>query len=133
MPAVIPGEYEHKTDYEILRELGIRLGQEEFWPWETLEESYDYQLQPLGLTHREFMAQGGFHHPPSEYKKYEKTGFATATGKAELYSTVFEKLGYDPLPRYEEPAETPISDPQLAKEYPLMLITGGQISSYVSL
>jgi len=126
LPAVIPGEYEHKTDYDILRELGIRLGQEGFWPWETLEESFDYQLEPLGLTHLEFMAKGGFYYPPPEYKKYEKTGFATATGKAELYSTVFEKLGYDPLPQFEEPAETPISNTQLAKEYPLMLITGGR-------
>ncbi len=126
LPSAMSGEYDHKTDYEILRELGIRLGQEEFWPWETLEESFDYQLKPLGLSHREFMAKGGFDYPPPEHKKYEKTGFATPTGKAELYSTIFEKLGYDPLPYYEEPTETPVSDPGLAKDYPLMLITGGR-------
>jgi anaerobic selenocysteine-containing dehydrogenase len=65
-----------------------------------------------------------------EFKKYEKYGFATPTGKVELYSTLFEKLGYDPLPGYEEPAESPFSAPDLAKEYPLVLATGGRIKHF---
>jgi anaerobic selenocysteine-containing dehydrogenase len=130
LPATIPGEYEHKTDFEIMRGLAIRLGQEEYWPWETLEQAFDYQLKPRGLTHKEFMAQGGFHAPPPEYKKYEKVGFATPTGKVELYSTIFEKLGRPPLPSYKEPFETPISQPELAKEYPLMLLTGTRIMPF---
>jgi len=126
LPSVIPGEYEHKDDYEILRGLGIRLGQADYWPWETYEEALDYQLKPLGVTFKDFMARGGYDFPPNEYKKYERMGFATTTGKFELYSTVFEKLGYDPLPGYHEPAETPNSEPKLAKDYPLMLITGSR-------
>ncbi len=46
----------------------------------------------------------------------------------ELYSTILEGLGYDPLPHYEEPPESPISNPELAREYPLMLITGGRFN-----
>ncbi len=126
LPSTIPGEYEHKTHFEIFRELGIRMGQKEFWQHETLEQECDYRLKPLGITHKEFMAQGGGHFPPDEYKKYERIGFGTPTGKVELYSTVFEKLGYDPLPYYKESHENPISTPDLAKEYPLMLITGGR-------
>ena len=126
LPSTISGKYDHKTDYEILRELMIRLGYGEYWPWENLEESYDYRLESVGMTFKQFMNQGGFHMPPREYKKYEKVGFATPTGKVELYSTIFDKLGYDPLPRYEESFENPVSTPELAKEYPLMLITGGR-------
>jgi len=44
----------------------------------------------------------------------------------ELYSTILEKLGYDPLPSYEEPPETSVSQPQLAKNYPFILITGAR-------
>ena len=55
-------------------------------------------------------------------------GFGTTTGKVELYSTTFEKLGYDPLPQYREPTETTLSNPELAKEYPLTLITGGRFN-----
>jgi anaerobic selenocysteine-containing dehydrogenase len=61
-----------------------------------------------------------------EYQKHERIGFATPTGKVELYSTILEKLGYDPLPRYKEPPESPISNPVLAGQYPFILITGGR-------
>lgn len=131
LPSAIPGEYEHKTDFEFCRELGIRLGQGEHWPWKNLEEVFDWKIAPLGTTFKEFMNNGGYYFPERQYKKYEKmAGFATPTGKCELYSTVFEKLGYDPLPTYEEPFETPISRPDLAKEYPFILITGGRFTPY---
>ena len=35
-------------------------------------------------------------------------------------------LGYDPLPYAEEPPESPVSTPDLAAEYPLILTTGGR-------
>ena len=128
LPSTIPGEYDHRNDFEVFRELSIRLGLEEYWPWKTVEESYDYRFKPTGMTFEEFMAKEDNDFPPTVEKKYEKTGFATPTGKAELYSTVFEKLGYDPLPNYEEPPESPISTPELAKKYPLILTTGGRFS-----
>jgi anaerobic selenocysteine-containing dehydrogenase len=126
LPAIMPGEYEHWTDYEFCRGLGVRLGQEEYWPWKNLEEVYDYQLKPLDFTFKDFMVKGGYDFPPNEYRKHEKLGFGTPTGKVELYSTILEKLGYDPLPSYEESFENPVSTPDLAKEYPFMLITGGR-------
>jgi thiosulfate reductase/polysulfide reductase chain A len=126
LPSVMPGEYDHKTDFDMFRGLGIRLGQQDDWPWNNLEEVYDYMLEPVGVTFNEFMEKGGFDFPPDEYKKYEKTGFGTTTGKVELHSMVLEKLGYDPLPQYHEPFETPLSRPELLKDYPLMLTTGGR-------
>jgi anaerobic selenocysteine-containing dehydrogenase len=62
-----------------------------------------------------------------KYRKFEEKGFATPTGKIELYSTALEKLGYDPLPYYEEPPESPLSTPQLAKQFPYVLTTGARI------
>jgi len=124
VPTTISGEYDRRDDYVIWRELGIRLGQKEFWPWESLEEAYDYRLAPLGCTFAEFMKKGGSDIPEREYRKYQKIGFATPTRKFELYSTILEKLGYDPLPAYREPSEGPFSQPELLKEYPLILITG---------
>jgi len=124
LPSSIPGEYDRKSDYEILRGIGLKLGQD--WPWKNLEEVYDYWLEPLDITYKQFLEKGLPERPSIEYKKYEKTGFATTTGKCELYSTILEKLGYDPLPYYEEPPETLISRPDLAKEFPLILITGGR-------
>ena len=124
LPSTMPGEYERWTEYDYFRGLGTRLGQD--WPWKNDEETFDYMLQPMKMSFQEFMDSGGHYTTPRVYRKYEKTGFGTPTGKVELYSTTFEKLGYDPLPRYEESRENPISTPELAKEYPLMLITGGK-------
>lgn len=127
LPCEVEGEYDRKRDYDFWRGLGVRLGQEKYWSWQSLEEAYDYRLAPMGYTLKQFMNEkGGYYLPPPEYKKYENKGFGTPTGKVELYSTIFERLGYDPLPQYEEPAESPVSNPELAKEYPLILITGGR-------
>lgn len=127
LPAVIPGEYDHRNDFEIFREISVRLGLGKYWPWKTLEESYDYRLAPRGITFKDFIdKEKGNHMPPMVEKLYEKIGFATSTGKIELYSMVLENLGYDPLPRYQEAHENPITKPELTKDYPYMLITGGR-------
>ncbi len=127
LPASIPGEYDHKTDYEIFRGLAIRLGFGEFFRWRNMEETIDHRLKPMEMSFQDFMARGGYEFPPDTYKKYEKMGgFATPTGKLELYCTVIEKLGYEPLPPFQESFENPISRPDLAAEYPLMLTTGGR-------
>ena len=39
---------------------------------------------------------------------------------------MLEKLGYDPLPFYEEPPESPVRTPEVAEEFPLILISGGK-------
>jgi anaerobic selenocysteine-containing dehydrogenase len=131
LPHVVAGEYDRRRDYDIWRGLGIRLGQEEYWPWQSLEEVIDYRLTPLGHTIDSFIKEkGGTDIVRTEERKYERTGFATNTGKVELYCTIFEKLGLDPLPQYEEPFQSPVSDPQLAEEYPLILITGGRHLPY---
>jgi anaerobic selenocysteine-containing dehydrogenase len=69
-----------------------------------------------------------------EYKKYElgmlrgdkQAGFNTPTGRIELWSTMLENLGDDPMPYYIEPKFSPKSRPDLVKEYPLILTTGAR-------
>jgi len=125
-----------KSDMEIILELGKKLNPEA-WPWENVHEWFDAILEPLGITFEELREMGAVY-KPYEYKKYEKgmlrsdgnPGFNTSTGKVELYSTVFEKLGLDPLPYYEEPPESPVSAPEIAKEYPLILTTGAKVYAF---
>jgi anaerobic selenocysteine-containing dehydrogenase len=130
LPPSIPGKYDRRNDYDFWRGLGIRLGQEDYWPWDTVEDYYDYRLAPLGMTFKELVKKGKVITKESEYKKYEKIGFGTPTGKIELYSTVMEKLGYDPLPYYREPQESFTRTPELSKKYPLVLITGGRFHPF---
>lgn len=127
LPARVQGRYDRRTDYDFFRGLALRLGQKKYWPWKTLEEAYDYRLAPSGYNLKDFISRkNGYDAPPTKEKKYESVGFATPTGKIELYSTILEKLGYDPLPHFEEPVESPVSNPEMARDYPLILITGGR-------
>ena len=117
---------ECKSDEEIFVELARRMklpvGAE------TVEEVLDAQLaaSKLGVTFDE-LKQRGFIQVPFKYRKFEDNGFRTPTGKIELYSTRLEALGYPPLPSYQEPPESPISAPEVARDYPLVLTTGGRI------
>jgi thiosulfate reductase/polysulfide reductase chain A len=113
-------------DYQFWRALGIRLGQKKFWPWKDMEEVIKHRISPLGISYEDFIGRGLLLPRRREFRKFENVGFATSTGKIELYSTVFEKLGYDPLPYYEEPPESPIRTPELLEKYPLILNTGGR-------
>jgi anaerobic selenocysteine-containing dehydrogenase len=88
-------------------------------------------LKPMGLTFEELKNKGVIC-SEFDYNKYEKgslrpdkeAGFNTPTRKVELYSTVFEECKLDALPYFEEPPESPISTPEIAREYPLILTTG---------
>jgi len=124
-PQGVEPMYERRNSYDFYRGLGMRLGQELYWPWETIEEVYDHCLEPVGLTFQQLADQYGIF-GEMEYRRYERFGFGTPSGKVELKSSIFEELGADPLPKYREPVWSPVGDPALAEEYPLILITGSR-------
>ncbi len=111
--------------YEFFRGLALAVGQQEHWPWKTNEEVSNYRLKPVGLTFRELVDKYAVLPDTFDPQPWKKTGFPTPSGKIELYSSILEKLGYDPLPYYEEPPESPLRVPDVAREFPLILNTGG--------
>jgi anaerobic selenocysteine-containing dehydrogenase len=110
------------------RELGNRLGQEGYWP-DTAQDWFDILLRPAGVTFKELVEQGILTSTSRE-KRYLKKGFATFSGKVELVSGLLQKLGYEPLPEYEEPGWSLVRTPELAQEYPLILISGSRVQHY---
>jgi anaerobic selenocysteine-containing dehydrogenase len=58
-----------------------------------------------------------------------KPGFPTPSGKVEIASTILAKHGYKALPEYNEPKEGPVSQPEMAKKFPLILNTGARLMS----
>jgi len=116
---------ECRSDLSILNELARRLGfADRMFPGE--EAYFDFLLQPSGLTFEEFKRLGVVS-CPHVFRKYESEGFHTPSGKVQLYDERLTSLGYDPLPSYQEPSESPIHTPELAKEYPLIITTGGRV------
>lgn len=124
---------ECKSDIEVCIELGKRLNPKA-WPWDNVSDFFTEQLKPDTGFGFEELREMGLYQPGYTYKKYEKgllredgePGFNTVTGKVELYSTLFEAWGDDPLPYYQEPPYSPCSTPEIAKEYPLVLTTGAR-------
>lgn len=122
------------SDPEINFELARRFDPD--FEFETLHDLYDNILKPSGLTFEELQAQGWAYPPEGSsscpYHRHEKgllrpdkkPGFRTPTGLFEIYATLREESGLEPFPHHEEPPFTPVSRPDLAEEYPLILSTG---------
>jgi len=119
---------ECRSDHEMLNDLGHRVGQGEYW-WDNFHQALDWILEPLGITWQEFKNMD-YLRGEVVHQKYEKKGFSTPSRKLELYSTLLEQWGYDPLPQFLEPIESPYSTPELYKQFPYILITGRRIPGF---
>jgi anaerobic selenocysteine-containing dehydrogenase len=114
-------------DYRIFNELAKRLGIGEHF-WDDDNGCLEDIIEPMGMNFEEFRKKVVF--PDTKrYRAYLKDGFGTPSGKVEIYSERCEKMGYDPLPVFKELDESPLSDPELAKEYPLVF-TSGKIAPF---
>lgn len=103
-PAAVEPYYERKTDYDIFRGLGQRLGQQEYWPDESLADAFARQLKPTGWDWSDYCTIGSYHIPAAAEKHLmpgpdgKPQGFATRTGKIELASELLPLLGGQRLP-----------------------------------
>ncbi len=114
---------------KVMKKKGYVKQEESFINWDTVEELNNFRLKNTGMTFKEFKAKGVVLFEP-EYKAYEKTGFRTPSGKVELYSSIFEECGYDPLPNFQFPLESPETTPELADKYPTILLSGVKTRPY---
>jgi anaerobic selenocysteine-containing dehydrogenase len=116
---------EAKEDWRIWSELGIKMFGNQYFHWKDADDIYEAYLKPSGITIDELRQKPwGIEYAKFEDKPYSTKGFNTPSGKVEVYSRLLEDYGYDPLPTYHEPPEGPITTPQLAKQYPLIAMTG---------
>lgn len=140
-PAVQVGEC--KSDWEINLELARRFNPAVREKYPTFQHLVNERVGPHGFTYEKLRDEyDGWVYPtegPSvPYRRYEtgllradgKPGFRTPTGKIELWSTLHEEYGIDPLPFYQEPPESEIATPELFAEYPLVMITGRRSPVY---
>ena len=108
-PAAVDPYYERRSDYDIFRELGLRLGQKEAWPHETFKDACEAALAQAGMTWEKYCEKGLYFRPPVPFKYLYPNetgaprGFATTTGKIELASEILPEVGGTRLP---EPSGT---------------------------
>lgn len=100
-----PGEC--RGVYELWRDLAHRMGFGAHFPWRTVEDLYTHRLRATGMDWSEFCATYDMYLPAPAFRKYERTGFATPSGKVELRSSILDGLGFDPLPYWREAPPAP--------------------------
>ncbi|MDI6864081.1 molybdopterin-containing oxidoreductase family protein [Thermodesulfovibrio yellowstonii] len=108
---VVQPMYDTKPGWWIAKELGKRLGLEEYFPWNTFEDFLKAKAEAWGIDYAE-LAKKGYIDFPESAKPYLSQGedykFKTPSGKIELYSKELKKHGFDPIPKYtkhEQPSE----------------------------
>ncbi len=101
---------ESRPDWRIVFDLGRRLGLAGEFPWQSAEAAIDHQLEPAGLT-VEMLRRNpdGLRATPLAFEKYRTGGFATPSGKVELYSPRLAQAGQPPVPFRDGDTDNPLS------------------------
>ncbi|MFV0435989.1 MAG: molybdopterin-dependent oxidoreductase [Desulfopila sp.] len=94
------------SSYQIFTELARRLGLRDTFPFDTIEELWNWQLEPTGYTLADFDEKGfvSLSDKPIFYDR-DKLGqqFKTPSGKIEIISDKLEKVGLPSLAEFEPP------------------------------
>jgi anaerobic selenocysteine-containing dehydrogenase len=119
-------------DWKFWTELGRKMGYTDIFPWQTDDDIVSYWIETTGLTVEGLTEQHpeGVFYAEKKYDLVEKGEFKTPSSKIEIYSQTLLDYGYDPLPVHIEPSQSPVSSPELAVDYPLILTTGARDLAY---
>jgi anaerobic selenocysteine-containing dehydrogenase len=120
---VVEPLYERWSDIKFFIELAKKMDLHP--PWNSQEEYLDSRLKDADITFKDLEGIN-FLSKPKEYQRHLKGTFEfkTPSKKVELYSTMLEQYGYDPLPNHK-------AHPQTTQEFPLILIGGSKKLAYV--
>lgn len=124
-----------KSDLEILIDMGKRMRPEIWEGVDSVDDFFDKLLKDTYGFGLDDVRAVPVKQASYTYRKYEtgdlrddgEPGFQTITGRVELYSPVLESYDEQPLPYYEEPEYSPVSQPaEVVEKYPLVYTTGGR-------
>ena len=109
-PKLVDAPGECWPDTKIINELAKRLGlAEDFWADD--HEALDMMLEPSGMSYEQFKEKRTLR-ATKEYRRHE---YDTPSRKIEIFSARLEKIGYAPMPNWDElgrkvemPAEFPL-------------------------
>ncbi|MFH1112333.1 MAG: molybdopterin-dependent oxidoreductase [Pseudomonadota bacterium] len=126
--------HESWSEVTFWTELAKKMGMEELFPWKTDEDVVREEMRPSGLSYTDLKEErvAGAFYMDKQYGMdgYEVRGFTTPAKLIEIYSETMEKAGFDPLPTYLEPEQSPLGNSEMAARYPLILTTGARNMYY---
>jgi len=127
-PAIAPlGEAKPNT--EVFRLLAARMGFDDPCFTETDESMAANAFvaghpRMEGIDWETLKAQGWQRlNVPAPFAPFAEGNFPTPSGKCEFYSESLRREGLDPLPTFTPPRESAVSDPALARRFPLAMLS----------
>jgi len=101
---VVPPMYDSKPGWWIARELGLRIGLPEFFPWKDSMEYAKTRVAAAGLDCEVLQRDGVILGEPQPlyFEEGAVPAFYTASGKIELYSQRLAENGFDPMPTWHD-------------------------------
>ncbi len=103
-------EFDTKAGWEIFKQLADRLDIGDYFPYKTIEELYEWQLEPTEFTIDDFEEKGfiSLSDKPIMFDRQELAGqFNTPSGKIEIISKKLEDANLPSLLTYESPRKPP--------------------------
>ncbi|GGE62934.1 molybdopterin-containing oxidoreductase family protein [Massilia psychrophila] len=118
---------EAKPNTEIFRLLAARMGFDEpgfrHSDDELAAQAFDSKDARAVHFDWESLKQRGWQKLNMPDAPFANGGFPTPSGKCEFYSAAMLHDGHDPLPTYTAPYESAFDNPELARKYPLAMIS----------
>jgi len=107
-PAVTP-RFDTRPGWEIMKELADRLNIGNYFPYNSLEDLWAYQLEGTGISIEDFEAKGvvSLSKDAIYWDRQDGMKFKTPSGKIEFVSSLFEKNGVPSFPAY-----VPVAPPE---------------------
>jgi anaerobic selenocysteine-containing dehydrogenase len=129
---VIPCFENSWPDWKIIFELAKKMGYGREFPWQDVEEAVNYQLEPAGIT-VDMLRENpeGIVFEAFLFEKYRTRGFATPSGKVEIFSQRYKDYGYAGIPDFVEEEENGLSFYDQRETYPLIGMSGGRSKNFV--
>jgi len=106
---VIEAPHDQKPNWWIARELAVKLGLEEYYPWQDIEEYLSHRLEAAGMSLATLKEKGLVKapKPPLYFEDGVPPEFFTPSGKIEFYSVQLKEAGFDPVPKHTPPEQGP--------------------------
>ncbi len=107
-PAV-DAPHNQKPNWWMAKKLAEKLGLSAYFPWKNIEDYFETRLSGAGYSYEQLKKDGIIPgaRQPIFYEEGVAPVFPTPSGKIEFYSLQLEEAGFDPVPKYQKPAEPP--------------------------
>ncbi len=99
--------FDTRPGWWIFRELAKRLGKEEYFDFNSIEDIWSYQLEGTGISIEAIRSKGIYPlvNKPILFDRDTELPFKTPSGKIELISSVLSENGLESIPAFKPPRE----------------------------